>query len=236
MKLSRSSLNGLKGRKWTAMFVLASMAASSHAVTVYQNDFESGLAPEFSPAIITTAPNNSTKFLGRFSGDSPSTTLNLSGLDPHTQVTLSFDLYIIHSWDGTGSAGFGPDILRFTSGSTTLLDASFSQRGGATQSYSDATPLGGGPFPEKTDADAENTLGYGDNFGTNTVYNLTFTFAHTDANLAVLFNSIGLQGVGDESWGLDNMVVSTNSVVPEPASLAALAFGAAALIRRRRKK
>jgi hypothetical protein len=217
--------------------LFGAFAAASHAVVVYQNDFETSSAPEFTPAPFTLAPNSSTTFLGRFSGDNPGTVLNLTGLAAHSSITLNFDVYIIQSWDGTGNAGFGPDILRFTADSNTFLDASFSNRSGPTQSYSDATPLGGGPFPEKTGTDAENTLGYVDSFGTNTVYNLSFTFAHSASTLTVDFGSIGLQAVGDESWGLDNFVVDANSdPVPEPASLAALGLGVVALLRKRARK
>lgn len=217
----------------TAMAALTSVA---HGAIVYSNDFESGTAPEFSPSPITTAPNNSTKFLGRFSGDSLTTTLTLTGLGAHSQLTLALDLYIIQSWDGTGNLGSGPDRLTFIADGTTVLDATFANRSGSTQSYSDATPLGGGPFPDKTSADAENTLGYSDFFGTNTVYNLSYTLAHSANTLTVTFSGIGLQGAGDESWGLDNVVVSTSGVVPEPATLAALGLGLAALARRRRAK
>ncbi len=217
--------------------ILVCMAAASQAVVVYQNNFETGSAPEFTPAPITLAPNASTQFLGRFSGEAPSTTLTLTGLGAHDTITLNFDLYIIQSWDGTGNQGSGPDILQFTADSTPLVDASFANRSGSTQSYSDATPLGGGPFAEKTGSDAENTLGYGDFFGTNTVYNMSFTFAHTGSTLTVNFAGVGIQGAGDESWGLDNFVVSSNAdPVPEPGSLAILGIGAAALLRRRVRK
>lgn len=225
MQLIKSSFCGV---------ILGALAAASQAVTVYQNDFETSTAPEFSPAPFTLAPNASTTFLGRFESDS--TTFTLTGLDPHDSITLNFDLYIIQSWDGTGNAGFGPDGLRFIADSTTLLDATFGNRGGVTQSYSDATPLGGGPFASMTDADAVNTLGYPDFFGTNSVYNLSFTFAHTASSLTVSFAGIGagFEGINNESWGLDNFVVDASSQpVPEPATLAVLGLGGAALLRRR---
>lgn len=216
--------------------VLGALAVASQAVTVYQNDFEAGSAPEFSPAPITTAPNASTKFLGEF-GDT-GTTLSLSGLAAHDTITLNFDLYIIHSWDGTGNLGFGPDGLTFTADSTTLLSATFGNRNGVLQSYSDATPLGGGPFAAMTDTDAGNILGYNDFFGTSSVYNLSFTFAHSASTLSVNFNwsGAGFEGISNESWGLDNFLVDASSQpVPEPATLAALGLGAVALLRRKRK-
>lgn len=231
---SRSQSSRFLGVAAVALTALG-LAAPAHAALIYQNDFEAGLAAEFSPAPITVAPNSSTKFLGQFSGDGPTgTTLTLTGIGAHDAITLSLDLYIIHSWDGNGNQGSGPDQLKFTADSTTLLDANFANRDGSLQTYSDATPLGGGPFAAKTSADAESTLGYSWFFGTDTTYNLSFTFAHTGDSLVVDFTGIGIQGAGDESWGLDNFRVSTD-VVPEPGSLCALGLGALAVLRRRRR-
>lgn len=204
----------------------------ARADIIYQNNFESGLAAEFSNSPITTAPNASTKFLGEFAGTgAPSgTTLGLSGIFAHETVTIALDLYIIHSWDGNATSS-GPDRLTFTADGTPLLDATFSNWD-PSQSYSDATPLGGGPFAGKTDADAENTLGYGSFFGTNTTYHLEFTFAHQASTLSVVFQGIGIQDVGDESWGIDNLVVSATPV-PEPCTLLLVGAGLAALRKRR---
>lgn len=216
-----------------SLFVLGSLATvvSAQAVVVYQNDFQSN-ANGFSNGPLTLAPNASTQFLGRFSNDT--TTLTLNGLAAHTDITLSLDVYIIHSWDGNGGSGNGPDTLRFAADGTDLLNANFSNWSSPMQSYSDATPLGGGPFAFRTDNDGLTTLGYNDFFGTDTLYRMSFTFSHTASNLVLDFQGLGLQGVGDESWGIDNVVVSATPV-PEPMTLSALALGGMALLRRRRK-
>ena len=49
----------------------------------------------------------------------------------------------------------------------------------------------------------EDTLG---SATTNTVYNMAFTFPHTDISLSQGFASSGLDAVG-ENWGLDNVKV-----------------------------
>lgn len=207
---------------------------ASQAQTFYENDFESNTTANFSAGSITLAPNSSTSFLGRFSGSAPtSTTLSLAGLSAHTDLTISFDLYVIQSWDGTGNLGSGPDALKFTADGTVLLDATFANRIGSTQSYSDATPLGGGPFDAKTDADAEANLGYADFFGSSTTYNLSFTIAHSASDLSLVLEGFGLQDIGDESWGIDNVVVA--APVPEPATLAVVGLGLVAMRRRLRR-
>lgn len=210
--------------------LLGFVVAAAPAAVIYQNDFESGLANGFGPGGVVTAPNASTKFLGEFSNDVES--LNLLGIGAHTFVTVDLDLYVMHSWDGNDGS-FGPDTLRFSADATPFLNATFSNWS-PMQSYSDATPLGGGSFAAKTDADAIGTLGYSDFFGTDTTYHLSFNIAHSANDLNLTFEGLGLQGVGDESWGIDNVVVSADAV-PEPATMAVLGLGMVSLVRRRRK-
>lgn len=221
--------------KCLAMMSLAILAPLGRAMIVYSNNFENGSTAGFSYGAVSTAPNASTKFLGRFSGDvgNSSTQLSLTGLATHTLVTIELTLYTIHSWDGV-SGQFGPDTLTFVADSTTLLDATFASDWGPQQSYSDATPLGGGPFPGQTDADAINNLGYSWYYGTNAAYNLSFTVAHTSSDLTVRFDSFNLQSLNDESWGIDDVVISTDAV-PEPITILAFSTGLAALARRRRR-
>jgi hypothetical protein len=58
---------------------------------------------------------------------------------------------------------------------------------------------------QQTGAATVNTLGYA--FFGDSIYRLTFTFAHTSDTLALNFSSSLFKGKGieDESWGLDNV-------------------------------
>jgi hypothetical protein len=182
-------------------------------------------------AATVESPNRTQRFLGEFGGPAighpgepdwnrtraeQTVSLSLNGLGPHNRVTVVFDLYVLKSWDGN-SPQYGPD--RFTLrvvGGPVLLDTTFSnnpkvQEDGSYQSY----PRGSGDAtnnPPQTGAASIGTLGYG-NFFKDSVYHLSFTFAHTEPVLTLAFGSSLFEGKGtdDESWGLDNVVVTTSA-------------------------
>jgi hypothetical protein len=99
------------------------------AVNGYAENFNDGSAgAEWSKPSVATSPSGE-RFLGEFGSETVTLTLNL----PSGNVKVSFDLYILKSWDGedlTGG-GFGPDIWSLRANSSTLLSASFSNVHGA---------------------------------------------------------------------------------------------------------
>ena len=56
------------------------------------------------PAIVTAPPYDPQHFVRV----DETVTLTLNGLAPHTLATVSFDLYVLKSWDGNNSQ-YGPD-------------------------------------------------------------------------------------------------------------------------------
>jgi hypothetical protein len=73
------------------------------------NDFESGAGSEWDNRTAEVTPTGARSFLGRFGNQT--VTLNLTNLPSHNEVLLSFDLFVIQSWDGNDAiAGRGPDI------------------------------------------------------------------------------------------------------------------------------
>jgi hypothetical protein len=60
----------------------------------------------------------------------------------------------------------------------------------------------------------------------DSVYNLSFMFAHNASDLILNFSAAGLQGIADESWGLDNVMVQ---VTPVPLPAAVWLFGSGLL-------
>jgi hypothetical protein len=181
------------------------------------------------PEIVATvdSPNRRQRFLGEFGGPAigrpgdpdwnrtrvdQTVSLSLKDLGPHTRVRVSFDLYVLKSWDGN-SRPYGPD--RFTlrvAGGPVLLDTTFSnnpkvREDGSHQSYPDSYGAVASN-PPQTGAASTGTLGYSD-FFKDSVYHLCFAFMHTPSTLTLEFGSSLFEGKGtaDESWGLDNVVV-----------------------------
>lgn len=89
-------------------------------------------------------------------------TLSLSGFAPGSTAMISFDLFILKSWDGSSPPG--PDRIVVASKGNTLLDTTFANYPGQLQRYPgtfDSGELNEG----RTGAAEANTLGYSFNFG-----------------------------------------------------------------------
>lgn len=191
-------------------------------------------------------------FLGEYGNDT--LTLSLGGLAPHTTATVSFSLYLIRSWDGNDTTVVSNDPLGSDTwslgiaGGPTLLNTTFSNGNSvagqnydgaySTYTYTQWTPCdayagysGPGNAP-MTGANECYSLGYKftdanvTNENMDSVYNFSFLFAHNSSDLVLNFSASGLQGLADESWGLDNVQVQI-SAVPVPA--AAWLFGSGLL-------
>ncbi len=220
-----------------AVAALGLTASASASTPVYSNDFEGGSTAGFSGVTtITTAPTNYTNFLGPTSlGSSSDLTLNTTGL---ASITLGFDLLTLNSLDGDGtSLCCGPDAFRLTvNGSTTLLNETFSNVTGWTQSY------GGPGSPGGTGSDASLTgvLGYS-YYGPDHTYHLSYVVPVAGASTVISFIGASEQGWSDEGFGIDNVVVTGTPLargVPEPATWTMMmlgVFGLGALLRRRQQ-
>ena len=222
-----------------AALVLFFVAPNALAQQVYSNDFSGGAGGEWSSA--TTSTSNGEVFLAESSeGSSAGTnTLSLSNLPAHDSVTVTFDLYIIESWDGNAEYCCGPDTWQLTADGTLVFVSNFANYadgGNQTQAYpAEIAPNGpGATNPVGTGASATGHLGFGSgDFGDRT-YSLSFTFPHSASSIALGFTSGQDQQSGDEGWGLDNVTVtvSATSVVPGPVTPvpSTNAWGAAALV------
>jgi hypothetical protein len=183
-------------------------------VIVYSNDFETNTTG-FDVTPTETLPSDAdggvSKYLGQRSPISTNAVLTLVGLTPGATYRLAFDLYVGGTWDGSGT--FGPDPFTVTSSSSgVLVNATF--RNGfpkddptPSQSYSDGTPLDdGGLFPTRAGADVKNDEAiyyFGHGAG-----NPVLSFKAQAATETITFHSVDAQGVGDEFFALDNVVVT----------------------------
>lgn len=180
------------------------VAPSVHADPVYRNDFEGPVGSEWSSRRVDATPVGSRRFLGQFGNDT--VTLHLDNLPRHTAVTLSFDLFVLQSWDGN-HATVGPDLWSVgVAGGPSLLRTTFSNSE-PTQTFPDPYP--GGDHPARTGAVEVDTLGY--QYIGDSVYRFTFTFQHTGRSVALNFAGAGLEPGGNESWGLDNVAVDVGT-------------------------
>jgi hypothetical protein len=200
----------------------------SSSVIVYTNRQSppgSGTLP--APAVTNTiSPNGAQKFLGEFGGPAIGTPndpawnktrvdqtiiLSLTNLPVHKALQLTFDLYVLKSWDGN-SPRYGPDrFLLSIAGGPTLLDTTFSNnpKTASDGSYQNYPLTNSQPW---TGASSTNTLGY-NRFFRDAIYHLQYKFLHQGSSVAIRFHSSLFEGkgTGDESWGLDNVSITAVS-------------------------
>ena len=225
---------------------------TAHSVVIFSENFNDGTvdaAISSSAALaVDTAPSGQ-QFLGLNDGpnntdpsnrglSSNTVTLSLSGLAAHSTATLNFSLYVINSMDGDEPFG----VSETTAG---VLLAALCRNVFSVHQCAISSPA-----PSIKSPDATNTLGFAPlNSGTtaaDSIYDFSLTFAHSASSLAAAFTYSGLQGITDESWGLDNISVEINSNgttppptgAPEPGSLALLgsALGGLWITRRRTRR
>jgi hypothetical protein len=200
------------------------------------------------PVLMSTTPlppvPSPLRFLAEF-GWNDIVHLNLP-LPPDTlSVRLRFDAYLLRTWDGEGVLYAGPDTFGYgISGRPPVVDNSFSN-GAGLQSYCPFSPVPGlceqtwgsaGALKNKLGVNVEIDPAEGSTIpAKGTPMSLVYHFdtgpiPYSAAAITFDFFSKNLQlhdgpnKVIDESWGLDNVVV-TAQLVPEPATVALLPAG-----------
>lgn len=164
---------------------------------VHFENFESTVSAEWSSLGTDTTPVGSRAFLGEFGNETAS--LSLTGLASHTEAKVTFDLFVIGTWNGNDLTD-GPDRWSLTADSgIPQIDTTFSNTA-SRQAFPDDVPAGDNAA--RTGSAEDDTLG----FIADSVYNLSFTFPHTASSLSLDFTGSGLDLL-DESWGLDNVKV-----------------------------
>ncbi len=223
-----------------AALALAGVASLSNADTLlYRNTFESGaLGSEWSTnsRVNTEARPIFTKFNGRYSTGYTQLTLPaLPALRPPTpppggssggsgaqwyELTLAFDFYCLDSWDG--DVGFGPDHFRVIANNEQIFRHTFSNQPGCPDNFP-GTP------------DITGQYAFNDRWIDSVYRGITRTFEVSGGNnIVIRWHDEGLQGMTDESWGIDNVNI-TYRVVPAPATAMLGALGGCVGLRRRRK-
>lgn len=230
----------------SAMAAPLLLGSVAHADVLYTNTFESGtLGSEWSASARIDATNATfTKFMGRKTNGPVRLVLPIppeyrtagTGTDDddngggggggggggvsYRVYNLTFDLYTIDSWDGNGPQG--PDYFRAYVNDALKLSETFATGDGLTQSFrpADVGPVHLGFSPAWKDAIYRDI-------------SIDFTLPQGTKWLWFDFVGVNLQAMHDESWGIDNVRVST-TLVPAPGPLA-LAMGGVAMLGRRRR-
>ncbi len=189
-------------------------------VEVYATDFETPPGDEWSRTETDLTPIGDNTYLGQFGEDL--LRLQLEDLPEHDVVTVSFDLFILRSWDGGDWQG---DQWRLTADDNRVINTTFSNE---TPPSNDSPPsddespfrqafpgnLPYGDFPPREGATANNSMGYWfrtEDNPVDTVYRIDRTFLHRGDQLELSMAGRNLQSLDDESWGIDNIEVTVQA-------------------------
>ena len=173
---------------------VAAASPSGPYSLIYSEDFEGGIGtPTASWSTIATAnPTPSRTILGRFTNDTVSLKM---ALPTHACVRICFDLYVNDSWDGAFGRFGGPDMFGFAIDGTTIWN----------EAYTTTNAPAGGTIIE---GPAQMWFNMNNPYWDDRVIQYCVEVLHTDPVIVFDFFGSGLQGVNDESWGLDNVEVS----------------------------
>lgn len=155
-------------------------------------------------------------FLGRFGNGTAR--LEVDHLPPHEWLTIEFQLYVIGTWDGDESerwwvrADNGPPLVETTFRNIAPPENRALELGDAQNplvprvrlrlARRNALGFVVGNSPVAPPADAE--------------YRVRIELPHRGDRLRLEFGAAGLQGVTDESWGLDHLKVGPSANPPQP--------------------
>jgi hypothetical protein len=188
-------------------------AAEGKWIRVYAGDFADKVGHEWSKRDTNITERGDLRFLGQFGRETVS--LVLPNVPEHRYIRVTFELYIMRSWDG-GHPQSGPDIWEMSiERGPTLIRSTFSNHtmpGHDRQSFPDPYP--GGDYLAFTASAERNTLGYTFDFGVgrgeekcDSTYRLSVLSPHGGGSLKLNFAGIGLEETDNESWGLRSVVV-----------------------------
>jgi hypothetical protein len=166
-------------------------------------------------------PQGGVHFHGPFARENVDVTCDALG--KHDFIRVSFDLLIIHTWDGNWALGpdglpqeLGPDSFRLgIKSGPTLLYTTFSNvpyvRDSQFQNF--PSPVPGDAMPAQSGAKETDTHGYLFPDFTSTIkqdstYHIDFLVPHHDPRAVVQMQGINLQNLLNECWGVSDFHVT----------------------------
>ena len=204
---------GERTSKFLSALLMLVFAWGGHAAVVYQQDFEKGTDGTWSGGG-TVQPTFGLESFGLGSNHLRNVTtdasvLTLTGLPPHSSMTLTFDLVLWDSVDFHDSCEGCVDRFLISIDGTILYNGNIGNYVGTPiatygNSYGPGTPI-------TPDFNAYYTPDYGYGTFRDSARRVAYTFAHEAASGVFAFQYPNSQGGVDESFGLDNVTVSINS-------------------------
>jgi hypothetical protein len=221
-----------------AILLSALMAAgSAGATTIFFTDFNSGAPSQISGSngiansalVGGSSAIDGLQLWQDYSTGNPSasTTLTLTGLAANQSLNLDFNFLAIGSWDGTTEGPAAPDFFNVSLNSNSIFQGAFRNYGLSSPEYPGCT-VGSNctsaiyPVPP-TGTTVTLEQGNTGDFGTS-IYEIVISGVTADAGGNATFNFFasgsGWQGGSDESFGLDNIKVTSAAAAatPEPST------------------
>lgn len=191
---------------------------------VYFSDFESGAGTEWSVQATDVTPGTAAHPADRFLGQlaNQEVALALTSLPAHSKLQITFDLYVLKTWDGN-TEPYGPELFEFgLAGQQPIVRTTFCNLPLTgpyhSQSYPGSYPSG--LFNSNTGASETGTLGYDVSWGDlgrlDSVYRLRYVVDRSLDSDVFIFKVQGLESVDNESWGIDNIQVQVLTEVSPP--------------------
>ncbi len=213
-----------------SVLALCFSVSCSFGQTVFSTDFDGSLPAEVNPGLATLTGVQGFAGLGhpgnQFGGNflrSPTgnvVKLQLTGLPPHTTVTIGFLLAAIDSLDGEGTYPSGDYFHIKLDGVTIFRESLANALPSQVQSY---VPAPGAQLARWQD------LGFSGpgSFYTDSAYDFSMEprmqgIPHSASTLTLeyIIEGAGIQPLSDESWALDNLTVAvTNAPAPQDLQL-----------------
>ncbi len=240
--------------RFLTLLLFLTITASATTVLFSQN-FESGAVPGqlYGGTLLNTSGVPASVGDGNWvlynnSGGTPQGTasnpigLQLSGLQPFQNANLQFTFIAVDSWDGVDMGSFSTDYFNIQVNAAVLFQGAFRNWLG-TEYPGDGAPAYGTAPANSTITLLSSDNNYLVSSATDSFYTIHLDGFHADAsgNLNIYFyaSGSGWQGGNDESFAVDNLLVTSPDAVinnPEPTTWLTMSAGLILLLSHRKRR